>query len=88
MTTPRTWLLDLAPQLASLLQRGGKGGPWERLAAVCVVAFVLYCWIGFLLPVVCLYLAMLLTTRRVPSLSACIDHVKAITHDLFTPTRR
>lgn len=87
MTTPQTRLLDFAPQLASLLQRDGKGGLWERLAAVCVVAFILYCWIGFLLPIACLYLAMLLITRRVPSLSACVDHVKATTHDLFTTPR-
>jgi hypothetical protein len=85
--TPQDRLLEFAPQLASLLQRGGNGGLWERLAAVCVVAFVLYCWIGSLLPIACLYLAILLTTRRNPSLSACVDHVKAIIHDLFTPPR-
>ena len=78
---------DLASRLLSTMQNGEKAGLWERVAVVCVMAFILSLFLRPLLPAVCVYLAMLLITRRLPGMSVSADHVRATVVELARPRR-
>ena len=75
-------LQDLASRSLSTLVSGTATGPWEGLIAICFVAFILYCFIRPLLPVVCLYIASLVVTRRIPKMSEIVDHIRALITEL------